>query len=118
MKIWLDDLRLPPTPDWLWCKSHWDLQSAVEKYGLPELISFDHDLGRHARYIEQPFGGKWMNNESKNGFACAKWLVHYCMDNHKKLPDWEVHSANPVGAENIRGILKNYQDFQNKPSQD
>jgi hypothetical protein len=30
------------------------------------------------------------------------------MDNKKKLPEIFVHSANPVGADNIKGLLDNF----------
>ena len=39
---------------------------------------------------------------------CAKWLVDFCMDNKVELPKFYVHSANPVGADNIRGLLNNF----------
>lgn len=39
---------------------------------------------------------------------CAKWLVDYCIDNKERLPKIFVHSANPVGADNILGLLNNF----------
>ena len=30
------------------------------------------------------------------------------MTNEKKLPEIFVHSANPVGADNIKGLLDNF----------
>jgi hypothetical protein len=35
-------------------------------------------------------------------------LVDYCIDNNKVLPEYAIQSANPVGRENIDGLLKNF----------
>lgn len=63
-------------------------------------ISFDHDLA------DQHYGGNF--NDERTGFDCAKYLVEWCMDNDKDLPEWTVHSMNPIGAENINSYLNNY----------
>jgi hypothetical protein len=34
------------------------------------------------------------------------------MDNNKPLPLYNIQSANPVGKENIDGLLKNFLKFQ------
>lgn len=47
----------------------------------------------------------------KTGYECAKWLVSYCIDNKLKLPSYYVHSMNPVGAENIHGMMASYYKF-------
>ena len=44
---------------------------------------------------------------AKSGYDCAKWLVDYCIDNDTQIPYWNVQSANPVGKENINGLLIN-----------
>lgn len=114
--LWLDDFRDPYTgkfsvevlylkEEYLGieqntekCKVYWvRTQTEFEKYikenGLPNLISFDDDLG---------IG----NGE---GYDCAKWLVEYCMDNNKELPKWYIHSANPVARKNIKNLLYNFE---------
>ena len=50
---------------------------------------------------------RFKKRETKSGYDCAKWLVDYCLDNGITIPNFGVHSANPVGAENIRGLLVN-----------
>jgi hypothetical protein len=52
--------------------------------------------------------------KEKTGMDCAKWLVDYCMDNKKELPDFVVHSMNPAGAENIKQLLTQFKEFQHK----
>lgn len=98
-KLWLDDIR--PVPDNTW-EIAVDFNDAVwfcQEYGCPDFISFDHDLGLL----------------SKTGNEFAHWLVNMDVDNPGFIPkdfDFQVHSANPVGAENIRGILNNYLAFR------
>jgi hypothetical protein len=44
---------------------------------------------------------------AKSGYDCAKWLVDYCIDHDLQIPDLNIQSANPVGKENINGLLNN-----------
>ena len=71
----------------------------VEEYGLPDLISFDNDLGLDA-----------MGKVAPDGYAAAKWLVYESGLDLSNLR-FKVHSANPVAAEQIRGLLNNYIAF-------
>ena len=85
---------------------------------MPDTISFDHDLADEHytpeyfwdNYEESKKFQEWRGQyyQEKTGMDCAKWLVDYCMDNKKKLPEIFVHSANPVGADNIKGLLDNF----------
>jgi hypothetical protein len=101
-KIFLDDLRIPKTTGWTIARNYEEFKTLIIKYGLPTKISFDHDLGD----FEQ-------DNE-KTGYSCAKWLVEWCMDNNKPIPEYNVHSANPVGKENIDSYFKSYEKFRTK----
>ncbi len=92
-KLYLDDLR--PTPDGF--QRVYDYNEFIiyfSENGLPDFISFDHDLGL-----------------GKTGYDCAKWLVEYCLDNKLQLPKFSVHSQNPVGKENIENLLNNFAKF-------
>jgi len=110
--LWLDDIRNPFVADWLtqyapqfddgqgettWVKSYDEFTQWITENGLPHTIAFDHDLG-----------------EDNSGLDCAKWLVDYCIDNDMDLPQWTIQSANPVGADNINGMLNGYKKFRNK----
>ena len=90
-KLYLDDMRMPRNQDWTIVRSYQEFIDWVTNNGVPDYISFDHDLG-----------------EEKSGFDCAKWLCNYCLDSHIPLPEFSVHSANPVGRENIESIMNNY----------
>lgn len=130
MKIlWLDDARnpfidlegkVPKVKDSIleWVLNYEQFVQWIEKYGLPDIISFDHDLADEhytpeyfwSNYEENKKYQEWRSEtyQEKTGMDCAKWLVDYCIDNDKELPEFYVHSANPVGADNIKGILNNY----------
>ena len=113
--LWLDDIKNPFVEgmDWwftiqylkeeyleiddeecevFWAKTQSEFENYIKENGLPDLISFDNDLG---------IG----NGE---GYDCAKWLVEYCMNNNVHLPEWYVHSANQVAQENINQLLLNF----------
>lgn len=90
-KMFLDDERWPVKDEYVIVRSFEEAIAYMTENGLPEFITFDHDLGG------------W-----RNGFHVADWIVGYCLDNDiHELPKWEIHSQNPVGAENIRKLLVN-----------
>jgi len=83
-------------------KTYSEAVNMVQEFGCPNIIFIDHDLG-----------------EDKTGMDFAKWLVEYDMDNNIINPDnfnFEVHSANLVGKENIEGLLKNYLKMKDENS--
>ncbi len=130
--LWLDDIRNPflneegkvPTDkngeyyNINWVLNYEQFVKWIELFGLPDAISFDHDLADEHytpkyfwdNYEESKKFQEWRSQsyQEKTGMDCAKWLVDYCMDNEKKLPKIFVHSANPVGADNIKGLLDNF----------
>lgn len=132
MKIFLDDYRNPhdclkymhmrigarnliyQEGDWLIVKNYPHFIAAIAKYGLPELVSFDHDLadGHYHENMQSGVlnyqGESFGDDYNKTGYHCAEWLINYCMDNNKPLPDFIVHSMNPVGTENIQSLLDNF----------
>lgn len=121
MKLFLDDLRTvdmvypnPDTKEWAVVRDFYQFVNYITKYGLPEYISFDHDLGlEHTKWYFENGGHENPPNpidtefKEKTGYDAAKWLVDYCVENNKKLPSWFVHSHNPIGANNIKNYLKN-----------
>jgi len=132
--LWLDDIRDPldPKRNWLmfspieepyeviWVKSYKEFVNYIETNGLPTAICFDHDLGlEHIEYYfkngghDSPPNPMNANFVEKTGYDCAKWLANYCTDNDKPLPLYNIQSANPIGAENIRGLLENYKRIIN-----
>ena len=102
-KLFLDDIR---TIEMVYDKSMVNEFDIVRNYkefieyirtnGLPDFISFDNDLGEDENGEIAP-----------DGYAVVKWLVYESGIDLTKLK-FIVHSANPVAAEQIRGILNNY----------
>lgn len=90
IKLYLDDLRPIPN-EFIGVRSYTEFINYINQNGLPDFISFDHDLG-----LEE------------SGFDCAKWLVNYCLDKKIGLPEFTVHSQNPVGKKNIESLLNNF----------
>lgn len=91
--LYLDDLRTTPE-EFERVYNFEEFTKFIFQNGMPDFISFDHDLGL-----------------GKTGFDCAKWLVEYCLDNQVSLPQFTVHSQNPVGKENIEKLLENFKNY-------
>ena len=127
MKIlWLDDIRNPyyrphletviklskeVTEDNVknivsWVRDYNEFIKCIQIIGLPDIISFDHDLAQ-IHYDPTTWTEDFKYDE-ETGLDCAKWLVEYCIDNNLPLPEYNIHSQNPVGAENIRSFLNNF----------
>lgn len=71
------------------------IDNLKSKNTIPKYISFDHDLGI-----------------GKTGFDCAKYLIEYMMDqNITTKIEYYVHSANPIGKQNIISIISNFNNF-------
>ena len=103
-KLYLDDLRLLPDDSYILARSYDEAVKYVKQNGIPNFISFDHDLGSDN-----------MGNILKDGYDFAKWLVDMDIENIHKFPDdfsFNIHSANPIGRNNINSILNNYLIFK------
>lgn len=126
--LWLDDYRdpyindegrVPPqfnSEDIIWVRDYDEFTDWIIKNGLPDAISFDHDLAPE-HYTPPEYWDDYLASktyqESKtyeipNGFDCAWWLTQYCWLKKLDLPLWYVHSANPVGADKIKDCLNRY----------
>src|SRR5260370_23147301 len=104
-KLFLDDTRPAPDRSWDVVRSYDAFVHYIKQHGVPDLISFDHDLHWTHYY---PEGGEFAVQEIpyeryavKTGYDCAKWLV----ENGYKLKGWRVHSSNVMGAANISRLL-------------
>ena len=119
--LWLDDVRDPFQNDWLnfspigknvgvvWVTTYQEFIYWIMHYGLPDAICFDHDL--QAFKSSYPEMVEDIECNEKTGYDCAKWLVEYCINNNKPLPEYAIQSANPVGRENINSLLMNFNKF-------
>lgn len=126
-KLFLDDVRSPKDAiglvpsnlnkfywenDWDVVRNYDEFVQYIEVNGVPEFVSFDHDLGdtAMAEYFNNVASKKIINYDNikeKTGLDCAKFLVEYCADENVPLPEHIVHSANPVGKQNIESFIEN-----------
>jgi hypothetical protein len=125
-RLFLDDFRDPRdaffykgfpiyNDDWIVVRSYNEFVKKVEELGIPEAVSFDHDLA-DAHYEKISFD---YNDETqeKTGYHCAKWLIYYCIDNKKELPATIlVHSLNIAGSQNIWSLFNSYWKSLTLPS--
>ena len=88
-KLFLDDVRTLSMvyPNDL--ESEWDI---VRNY--QDFVAYDLGLDQEGRV-------------APDGYAASKWLVYESGLDLRGLR-YHVHSANPVAAEQIRGLLDNY----------
>jgi hypothetical protein len=130
MNLFLDDIRSPNnvsrayhgfTGKWEEFPFHysWDIVRSYKEFieyilqkGLPERISYDHDLSlEHYPLtnddVEKPI--EYSTHKEKTGLHCAIFVTEYCLVNNLELPDWYVHSFNPVGRQNIINELSGFE---------
>ena len=91
MKLWIDDVR--PAPEgYVWVKNvnHARIRILAAEYDKIhiELIDIDHDAGDYAQY-----GGDYIK------------LLDWLEETGRNYPI-HIHSMNPVGAENMRRIIR------------
>jgi len=125
--LFLDDIRtlrmaFDHTANTIYLKEEWDIVrnynefvNYIETNGVPDMISFDHDLADihyDEEYQSNPINYDGMTE--KTGYHCAKWLSQYCIDNNFKLPSWLIHSQNVVGGENIDSMMLSAKKFIEK----
>lgn len=109
--LWLDDFRNPKDHidsydryNVVWVKSHLEFVNWVNKNGLPDIVSFDHDLEFEHYGDPIPDYNRYSDD---TGLDSAKSLVDYCYNRQLHLPTWYVHSANFHGRKNIETYLSN-----------
>ena len=98
-RMFVDDVRDPEWtyPDdaegWVVVRDYTSAVALVCQHGWPNHVSFDHDLGT-----------------GPSGYDFAHWLVQHDLE-HGGMPadfSYRVHSANPIGAVNIHGLVSGY----------
>jgi hypothetical protein len=110
-KLYLDDVRVPKTEGWDIVRSYDEFVTWIKENGLPDEVSFDHDLA-DVSYNPDTRKEQFKYHET-TGYDAAKWLCEYCWTNGLPLPSWNVHSANPVGRDNIVQMLEKFEKRMN-----
>jgi len=123
--LFLDDYRMPKdtfdymglpiyiSVDWSIVRNYYAFVQIIEGKGIPDIISFDHDLADEhydPQIVEgEPYEKIYDMFDEKTGYHCAKWFIDYCIDNNKKLPaQIYIHSMNPAGSMNIKSLFDTY----------
>jgi len=116
IKLFIDDIRMPSDvgfkdSDFIVARNWFSARQMIDKF-KPQFISFDHDLGDDSIIHDMDRGAV-----HRTGMDIAKWLVEQDSRKPDKMFitesfDFNVHSANPVGAENIKNFLDNYLDHK------
>lgn len=92
IKIWIDDIRTPPSEDWIWIKSVNEAKryiSMIYSYGVTDImLNIDHDAGDYAKD-----GGDYIE--------ILNWLEEIGYDGYI-----HIHSMNVVGKMNMRNIIQ------------
>lgn len=98
MKVFLDDVRIMPDGYDIHVKTAKEAINLLRK-GDVTLISLDHDLGPE---------------EAGTGYDVASFLEEAAY--RKAVPPlhWQIHSANPVGIQNMRKALQNADRYWGK----
>lgn len=95
-KLWIDDIRNSPDPDWIIVHSVNEAKTAIKWYEHQYhddtiLLSFDHDAGDYAKD-----GGDYIK--------ILDWLER------EEIVDtgyfFHIHSMNSVGVQNMRAIIQ------------
>lgn len=95
MKIWLDDLRTPPSEEWTWCKNTTEVKALLSLSNSRwdvEILSLDNDHGEDK--IEGYRVLDWL--EEKKFFVPGFVFPH-------KI---RIHSANPVARRRMEQIIE------------
>ncbi|WP_206997703.1 cyclic-phosphate processing receiver domain-containing protein [Trinickia mobilis] len=94
-RLFIDDIRDPASEGWVIARTSAKAIALLETMGCPLEISFDHDLGG-----------------DDTGMVVVKRMIEMDLDAAGRFipPEFffSVHSANPVGRENISGLLNSY----------
>ena len=127
-KLFLDDKRVPSDvfnyiknpiyldEDWAVVTNYNDFVQVIEERGIPDVISFDHDLADFHYGVQDHLDQDYYNLcEEKTGYHCAQWLLEYCMNNSVDPPMATlIHSMNGPGRLNIQSLFTTYRKVHGK----
>lgn len=101
IRLWIDDMREPPSDEWTWAKTLEEAMDHVKSpVGIAE-ISFDHDLGGEKKRN----ASGWM--EYTNSQPVAQYLEDQAQSGELLvMPVWWIHSMNPRGRKELLAILQ------------
>lgn len=129
-RLFLDDIRNPPqcihymaprvgtknnaeyTKEWDIVRDYNSFCAYIQAAGVPDLISFDHDLA-DVHYDPSTWTESFKYQE-ETGLDCVEWLCRYCEKNNIPFPRYFIHSMNPVGRRNMEELIEYYKERENR----
>lgn len=95
INVYLDDVRNCP-PGFVLARTYYECIELLQKHDV-HILSLDHDLGD-----DNPYAG--YTRLSWSGYDVCKYIVE-----HNRWPDMiYLHTANPVGRDNMYQLLSRY----------
>jgi len=94
-RLYIDDIRDPKGDFDFVARTSKEAIEYMIRYGCPDFISFDHDLGGYDTALEVVKMMIELDLDMENEFIPRDFTFY-------------VHSANPVGKANIEGYLNTY----------
>jgi hypothetical protein len=99
--------------DWIVVRNYDDFVKTIEEKGLPDVVSFDHDLSteyvQHYYKVTEKTGIiEYGNLKPDSGYHCAKFICQKCLEKNTPFPRYFIHSANKWGGENIKNYIENF----------
>lgn len=96
IKLWIDDVRKPPSNEWIWVQSVVQAIPTIYMYERNMhddtiIIDLDHDAGEFVKY-----GGDYieiLNWLEREGIVDTGYFFH-------------IHSMNSVGVQNMKAIIE------------
>lgn len=101
--LYLDDERFPKTDyPWTIVRTVDEFRNAIRERGLPDLVSFDHDLGEE--------------DGAETGVHAVKFLVEQTreLEEDPHIIEVNYHTANPVGRDNMKALWNSWLKFYSK----
>ena len=95
MKIWVDDVRQPPSDDWIWIKTVKMAKTTIHHYEHQYqddtiIIDLDQDAGEYNIFGDYIEILNWLERED---IVDTGYFFH-------------IHSMNPVGVQNMKAIIE------------
>jgi hypothetical protein len=97
--------------EWEIVRNYNDFCEFIDKFGIPEIVSFDHDLD--TSHMEHYFNVtlktgviEYENLKIPTGKHCAEYFVDKWKEAGKPKVYVHVHSANRWGQTEIKNVLK------------
>jgi len=92
--LFLDDVRDPAEPGYTIARSSQEANELCAQQGLPCFMSLDHDLGGEDNALV------FLKSLYETWVSLGEVVVN--------IPDYQVHSANPIGSKNIISFMESW----------